>query len=221
MARAKKALSNKVIPKETAARAAKVDLASLAGARPALAATAAPAAAPDDHAAALQSARDQGYQEGLAAGRRQAEGGGEAERAELKALIGGINELLKDFEQDLANDVLTISLELAKLIVRTALRVRPELVVAVVREALGVLPGVSDQTVLYLHPADAVLMREVAASDPQFKELKWTIAKDPQLERGGCRLSAPTSEVDASLETRWRRVIAAIGRDDAWVDISH
>jgi flagellar assembly protein FliH len=213
-------LSNKVIPKQTLARVAKVDLGSLSGASGPAAAQGQAPAGQTAQEAALQRAREQGYQDGLAAGRKQAQGGTEAERAELKRLVGGINELLKDFEQGLANDVLSISLELSKLIVRTSLRVKPELVIAVVREALGSLPGLSDQTLLYLHPADAVLVREVAAADPHLRELSWKIAEDPQLERGGCRLAAPTTEVDATLETRWRRVIAALGRDDAWIDIS-
>ena len=213
-------MSNKVIPKQTLAHVAKVDLGSLAsGPRPA-SLQAGALATPAAQEAALQRAREQGYQEGLAAGRQQAVGGSEPERAELRGLISGINELLKDFEQSLANDVLSISLELSKLIVRTSLRVKPELVIAVVREAVSSLPGLSDQTLLYMHPADAALLREIAADDPQFKDLSWKIVEDPQLECGGCRLAAPTTEADATLETRWRRVIASLGRDDAWFDIT-
>jgi flagellar assembly protein FliH len=213
-------LSNKVIPKETLARVAKVDLGSLAGVPRTAGRPAGASATPAGHEAALQRAREQGYQEGLAAGRRQADGESEAERTEIKVLIGGINDLLKDFEQGLANDVLAISLELSKLIVRTSLRVKPELVIAVVREAVSSLPGLNEQTLLYLHPADAALLREVVAADVQFKDLSWKIVEDPQLERGGCRLAAPTTEIDATLETRWRRVIASLGRDDAWIDIT-
>ena len=103
---------------------------------------------------------------------------------------------------------------------RSSLRVKPELVIAVVREAVAGLPGISEQTTLFLHPADAALLRDLAATDPQFKELSWKLVEDPQLERGGCRIATPTTEVDATLETRWRRVIASLGRDDAWLDIT-
>jgi flagellar assembly protein FliH len=171
-------------------------------------------------AAALQRAREQGYQEGFAAARQQGGAEADAQRADLKALVDGINELMRDFEQGLANDVLSMSLELSKLIVRSSLRVKPDLVISVVREAVAILPGISDQTVLHVNPADAVLLRQLAASDAQLKELPWRIVEDPQLERGGCRLATPATEVDASLETRWRRVIASLGRDDAWIDIT-
>jgi flagellar biosynthesis/type III secretory pathway protein FliH len=35
---------------------------------------------------------------------------------------------------------------------------------------------------------------------------------------GGCVIETPRASVDATLQTRWRRTLAAIGRDDDWVD---
>ena len=216
-------LSNRIIPKEHAATVRKVDLSLLVGGR--VAGPAAPAAgepqidaAPDP--AGLIHARELARREGMEEGRREAAALLEGERVALKALIAGMNEVMQDFEQSLANDVLSMSLELAKLIIRQSLRVKPEAVVAVVREAVESLPGVSDQTVLLVHPADAVLIRMVAENDRALGELPWKIVEDEHIERGGCRLETPTTEVDATLETRWRRVLAALGRDDPWIDIT-
>ena len=215
-------MSNRIIPKERAATVRKVDLGVLAGGRQAGAATAAPAESMDvsHDPAALVSAREQAYREGMEAGTRAAGALLDSERIALKALIAGMNEVMQDFEQSLANDVLSMSLELAKLIVRQSLRVKPEAVVAVVREAVESLPGVSDQTVLLVHPADAVLIRRAAEDDRGLAEVPWKIVEDEHMERGGCRLETPTTEVDATLETRWRRVLAALGRDDPWIDIT-
>jgi len=216
-------LSNRIIPKEHAATVRKVDLSLLVGGR--VAGPAAPAAgepqidaAPDP--AGLIHARELARREGMEEGRREAAALLEGERVALKALIAGMNEVMQDFEQSLANDVLSMSLELAKLIIRQSLRVKPEAVVAVVREAVESLPGVSDQTVLLVHPADAVLIRMAAENDRALGELPWKIVEDEHIERGGCRLETPTTEVDATLETRWRRVLAALGRDDPWIDIT-
>jgi len=215
-------LSNRIIPKERAATVRKVDLGVLAGGRQAGAATAAPAESMDvsHDPAALVSAREQAYREGMEAGTRAAGTLHESERIALKALIVSMNEVMQDFEQSLANDVLSMSLELAKLMVRQSLRVKPEAVVAVVKEAVESLPGVSDQTVLSVHPADAVLIRRAAEDDRGLAEVPWKIVEDEHMERGGCRLETPTTEVDATLETRWRRVLAALGRDDPWIDIT-
>lgn len=216
-------MSNRIIPKEHAATVRKVDLSLLVGGR--VAGPAAPAAGepqidagPDP--AGLIHARELARREGMEEGRREAAALLEGERVALKALIAGMNEVMQDFEQSLANDVLSMSLELAKLIIRQSLRVKPEAVVAVVREAVESLPGVSDQTVLLVHPADAVLIRMAAENDRALGELPWKIVEDEHIERGGCRLETPTTEVDATLETRWRRVLAALGRDDPWIDIT-
>jgi flagellar assembly protein FliH len=216
-------LSNRIIPKERAATLRKVDLSGLSAGRIASPAPPAPSEREVDAVrdrAEFFHARELARREGMEEGRREAAALLEGDRLALKALIAGMNEVMQDFEQSLANDVLSMSLELAKLIVRQALRVKPEAVVAVVREAVESLPGVSDQTVLLVHPADAVLIRMAAENDRALSELPWKIVEDEHMERGGCRLETPTTEVDATLETRWRRVLAALGRDDPWIDIT-
>lgn len=45
----------------------------------------------------------------------------------------------------------------------------------------------------------------------------WRIIEDPSITRGGCRIELGASEVDATLETRWRRVIEAIGVTEDWL----
>ena len=208
-------MSSKIIPKEALTEVRKLDLTDLVTGRK--------ASTPSDvsaNAAELARAREEAYRDGLAAGRQEAQAALAGERAELKALIAGVNELMHDFEQTLASDVLSMGLELAKQIVRTGLRVKPDMVLAVVREAISSLPGLSEQTVLLLNPGDAALVRKGLEDDPSLATLPWKIVEDPHLERGGCRLETPTTEVDAALETRWRRVVASLGRDDSWIDIT-
>jgi flagellar assembly protein FliH len=208
-------LSSKIIPKEALTEVRKLDLTDLVtGAKASVSSETAA------NAAELARVREQAYREGMAAGRQEAQAALAAERAALKALIAGVNELMQDFEQTLAGDVLSVGLELAKQIVRSALRVKPDLVMAVVREAISSLPGLSEHTVLLLNPADAAMVRKGLEDDPAVATLPWKIVEDPQIERGGCRLETPTTEVDAALETRWRRVVASLGRDDSWIDIT-
>lgn len=183
-----------------------------------------PACAPVIDPELLAQARAAGREEGLDQGRREALAEqilvAEEERAQLQALLASIGQLLRDFEEQLAGDVLSVSLELARLIVRQALRVHPEVVLAVVRDVLTVLPGIDAQTSLALNPADVLLVRYLAKDDKALASLPWRIVEDPLIERGGCRLENATTEIDATVETRWRRVIAALGRDDAWIDLA-
>jgi flagellar assembly protein FliH len=208
-------LSSKIIPKEALSEVRKLDLTDLVTGAKASASGAAAA-----NTAELARVREQAYHDGLAAGRQEAQTAMAAERAELKALIAGVNELIHDFEQTLAGDVLSMGLELAKQILRTSLRVKPDLVLSVVREAISSLPGLSEQALLLLNPADAALVRKGLEDDPSLATLPWKIVEDAQIERGGCRLETPTTEVDAVLETRWRRAVASLGRDDSWIDIT-
>jgi flagellar assembly protein FliH len=171
-------------------------------------------------ATGLEQVREQAYRQGVAVGRQEAAAQIEAERAALKRLTESFQELLQELEQGLANDVLSMSLELAKLIVRHAIRVQPDLVLSVVREAVASLTGFDAQTTIHLHPADGKLVRDIASDDPLLAGLPWKIVDDINIERGGCRLETATTEVDATLETRWRRVIAALGREDSWIDIT-
>jgi len=212
-------LSNRVIPKESLRDLRRVDLGNLASdKRPDPKHTETRPASED--APALAQVREEGYRQGVEAGRHEVEGRLEAERAALKELVAGLNQLMHDFEEGLANDVLSMSLELAKLIVRQTVKVKPEAVLPVLREAISSLPSMDEQTTVRLHPADAQLLRRVAETDKMLSALPWKIVEDAHIDRGGCVLETVTTEVDATLETRWRRVIAALGREDLWVDIT-
>jgi flagellar assembly protein FliH len=215
-------LSSKVIPKDRLGPVRKVDLSDVPGALRTPNAPGAAAREAVQRAAQtqIQQVREQAYREGLQAGREEAQALAEQQRAEVQALIAGVNQLMQDFEQTLASDVLSISLELTKLILRQAVRVNLEVVLPVVREAIANLPGVAEPTVIALNPADAALLRKLADGEPALAALPWKIVEDVQIERGGCRLETPSTEIDATLETRWRRVIAALGRDDPWIEIT-
>ena len=45
----------------------------------------------------------------------------------------------------------------------------------------------------------------------------WKIFEDARVEHGGARIETATSQIDASLETRWKRVVAALGQDTSWL----
>jgi len=57
--------------------------------------------------------------------------------------------------------------------------------------------------VLFVHPDDAVLIR--AELSDQLANNNWRLVEDANLTAGGCRVELGASEVDATLETRWRR----------------
>lgn len=160
------------------------------------------------HAAGLEAGRSDGHAEGLA----QAQ----AEAAQIAALGENLRRHLQQLDQQIGEELLAVAVEIAAQVVRQSLRVRPELLLPVVREAVAALPLHHGHPALYLNPADAELVRTHLGE--QLAHNGWRIIEDGSVTAGGCRIDSGASEVDATLETRWRRVLDAIGTSGDWLE---
>ena len=167
-------------------------------------------------AAQLERLQQQAHEEGYAAGRH--EGGAQvaAEAERLQQLAAALSEESRKFDQRVADDLLGLALAIAKQVLRQALKLRPELILATVNEVLGQLPLAQQRARLLLHPEDVVLVR--LALGERLKQSGWELVQSAEIARGGCRLMSAVCEVDATLERRWQRVIEAIGGEHAWID---
>lgn len=159
-----------------------------------------------------QQAREEGY----AAGHREGMDLGQAEAQRLRVLLDNLDRELQQFDQHVAQDLLTLSLDVAKQMLCQALKVRPELVLPVVQEAIGCLPRFNQHAHLVLHPEDAALVRSRLGE--QLSHSGWKILEDPLVQRGGCRVETANSQIDATLPGRWQRVLAAIGQEGNWLE---
>jgi flagellar assembly protein FliH len=155
-----------------------------------------------------RQAREEGFQVGHAEGMQKAL----QENRRLSDLIGAL-EMRAD--EQVAHELLALSLDIARQVLHQALKVNPELLLGVVREAIGTLPHYNQGAHLVLHPDDATLVHERMGE--QLSHSGWKIFEDARVERGGARIETATSQIDASLETRWKRVVAALGQDTSWL----
>ena len=162
----------------------------------------------------IQRIQQQAYQEGFAAGMKDGRAEGQSVAQQMQALMAELHQSMQQFEITMAQEIMDLALDVARQMVRSALAVNPELVLAVVREAIESLPQVNQNPMLILHPEDALLVRDMLASD--YKESVWRVVDDPQMERGGCRVETGTSEIDANMESRWQRIVTALGSDALW-----
>jgi flagellar assembly protein FliH len=153
-------------------------------------------------------AREEGFNSGYAEGVQRAV----QENQRLADLIGLLEQQV---DEQVAHELLDLSLDIARQMLHEALKVKPELLLGVVREALGTLPHVNQGAHLVLHPDDAVLVRERMGE--QLTHSGWKIFEDDRVERGGARFETANSQIDASLETRWKRIVAALGQDNSWL----
>jgi flagellar assembly protein FliH len=168
---------------------------------------------------AQQEGREAGYAAGFAEGH---EAGLAAGRTESAAQGAALLQLAQSFGSEvaaandiMADDMLTLALDLSKAMLKTALAVRPEIMLPVVGEAIRYLPSVQQPAIVYLHPQDAVLVKDYMADD--LAKSGWRIADDAQQARGGCRVETASNQIDASVETRWQRIAEALGKQSDWL----
>lgn len=155
-----------------------------------------------------RQARDEGFQTGYAEGVSKAS----QENQRLAALI---ESLTQQVDEQIARELLDLSLDIARQMLHQALKVNPELMLGVVNEAIGTLPHFNQGAHMVLHPEDAALVRERMGE--QLTHAGWKIFEDARIERGGARFETANSQIDASLETRWKRIVAALGKDTSWL----
>jgi flagellar assembly protein FliH len=155
-----------------------------------------------------------GFKIGHELGRRAGDEQASAEAIKLQELLRSFQRELTHADQAVANDLLTLALCLAKQMVREALRVKPELMLAVVRECMQQETAFSQPVQLFLHPDDAALVRQHL--DHELNDCK--VSVDTSLERGGCRIKMGNSHTDATLPTRWQRIAQALGQNGNWLE---
>ena len=186
------------------------------GAEPAPPQTAADVAA--QHAEALRQARQSGYQDGYRDGLVALEGFKQsfAHQATLQIgqLVKSIGGQLDAMQQEMAEALAAAALSLARQIVRSELAARPESVAAVAEEALETLMLSARHITLRVHPDDQPLVAEGAGELLAARGAR--LVADAGIARGGCVVESNIGLVDASIETRWRRAAATIGRDEPW-----
>lgn len=167
-------------------------------------------------AAEIEQMHVQAHEEGYAAGYTAGYAEGEQKAQRLAALMDALDKELQQVDQQIAQDLLDLSLEIAKQMLKQALRVKPDLLLGVVREAIGSLPHFNQHAHLVVHPADAELLR--TSMGEHLAHMGWKILEDAQMERGSCRVETAHSQIDATLATRWKRVVSSIGKDDTWLE---
>lgn len=160
-----------------------------------------------------EEARQAGYEAGFSEGRTAAEQAGEEsarlEVAHLRTLVGNFEQSLVSLEQAVADQVLDLALEVASQLARASIKTQNDYLLPVIKEAIASLPLHHAHVAVHLHPSDAVKVRGLHGE--QLAQSGMQILENSDISPGGCRLMAGASEVDATIETRWTRVLEAIG----------
>jgi flagellar assembly protein FliH len=152
-----------------------------------------------------------GYADGLAIGRAEAA----QELEHLQAIAVEFGTAVAHADETIAADVLELALHLARSMLRTALEIKPELVIPVVREAIEYLPVLQQPALLILNPADAEIVR--GAIGEELDKGGWRVVLDAAIARGGCKVDTATNQIDAQVGSRWERLTHSLGKDVEWL----
>lgn len=165
-----------------------------------------------------QGLRD-GFRQGADAARQkiaQEQGRQQATIVELlnaraAQITSSLAEQLGALEQSVADELVDLAIELARQTVRQSLKVDRDAVVAVVQEAVAALTDERASFSIHLNPSDAEHVRDTLA--PILAARQGRLVPDPRIASGGCRVVSAGAEIDSTVGTRWRRVLASIGRE--------
>ncbi len=154
-----------------------------------------------------------GHQEGLDAARNKAQ--------YLDQLLMRLDEPLIDLDEQVIQELVTMVKAVTHQLVRREMKSAPEGIVAIIREAVGVLPSNARGINIHLHPDDARLVRSILSIAEDHPT--WQLIEDPVMTQGDCRIVTENSQVDATVEGRLNAVISAMlggERDEDDVSLS-
>lgn len=156
---------------------------------------------------------EQAREEGQAVGYQTGKTAARAEAERLGELVHNMDQALDRLGGEVAEEIVALAIAIARQMVKHTLADHPATIAETVREALQQLP--QSKVRIHVHPDDATLLREYHAD--QLEHGHHELIEDDTITRGGCRLQAAGCEIDAMLETRWRRILEGMGRtDDGW-----
>lgn len=174
----------------------------------------------------LQAARQQAYAEGFRHGH---DAGSQETRDALEAsirrsaedtavrmgqLLHSMGDQLIAAEQHIARQILELSCDIARQVVRQELKVNTRHLRAVIGEALEQMVEDGLPATVRMNPEDLALMK--GALLETLGESAPEMVADPDITPGGCLIQSPSSTVDATLEKRWARAVGNLGLSLEW-----
>ena len=164
----------------------------------------------------LQELQKEAFDEAYCAGLEKGREAGKQEilqRAErLDQLLNALAQPFDELDGTIEDQLVELSISIVKQLFRREIQIDPGHVIGVVREAIQLLPIATRQILIYMHPEDAKLVTDALTTTAG--DRAWSIMEDPLINRGGCRVVAGNSHIDAQNESRLQAVINSINGDE-------
>lgn len=181
--------------------------------------------------AVRQQFHAEGYAEGFVQGRAQAlleaqqqindytAKQGRESAQQLGQLIESARTQLEEAEQMAGQAVLALACEMARQVLRHEISGNPNVLLPVIREALGLLFADSKAVLIKLNPLDLDVLQDVL--NEEYPSLAIKLQPDAAITRGGCLVESGGTVIDGRLEKRWARAIGRLGQNLPWEELPH
>lgn len=156
-----------------------------------------------------------GMQEGFAVGMTEARERAQADMQYFAMLMTNFVQALEQSDEKIAEDVLSLALDIAKAMLKTKLQVDTAAIVPIVMDAINNLPHIQKPARILLHHDDLHMLREYMADE--IASQQWQLQEDNHIERGGCIVETATNQVDATNSVRWKRITEALSQTNDWI----
>lgn len=167
-------------------------------------------------AAGLEEGRKLGHDEGYTAGHEAGHtaGSGQARQAteQLLTLADECAASLATIEQETGQALISLAIQIAEQVLRTTLKTQPDTLLALIQDITHQENDKDAVLKLRLNPDDLDLVRQYLDKEPGVG--LWRLLPDSSITRGGCIAETGLGDIDATLQTRWQRVVAALGHTD-------
>lgn len=161
-----------------------------------------------------KEAYTKGMQEGFNVGLEKAREYVEVERQSLVKVMRNFSDALEKSDELIADDVLSLALDIAKAMLKTKINVDPTTILPVVMDAIHYLPYVQKPARITVHHEDAQILRQYLAEELESQH--WVVQEDVNIERGGCLVETGANQIDATNEVRWKRISEAFSKQNPW-----
>jgi flagellar assembly protein FliH len=158
---------------------------------------------------AYERGRKEGFDQGVRATVDKARREHAGQAAQLERVLHELRARFIELESDGADALLDLALEIARQVVRRDIAVQRDAVLPPLREAIALVIDQQAHPRVHLNPHDLDPVRADLDTDGAFKGCRFIAYAS--VARGGCRVETHLGEIDATLATRWQRVLAALG----------
>ena len=171
------------------------------------------------HQEAYQAGYDAGHAEGLARGAEaghqqafdQAQQQFDQQVQAFAQLQDAFQANLSELEGEIAPALLKLAVNAVEKLLHDQLATKPDAVLAVIKQALQVIPTEVARATVRAHPADIAALRTFLPT--QTPDTLWQFVEDASITQGGCLVDMPSASLDLTLQTRWKALLATLGAD--------